>query len=359
MKNTLIQWCDSTINPVMGCDGCELWPSANKVVHELATFAARCGCAPDAARRIIKGVVGGHELSHLLRHHREISQDFSNQLCGDDRLATGLSQTIEKYAACYAGQIHRAKAGRPGFADHFEQPKLFHDRMAVAAGWSAPSPTDRADKPWLKGARRLIFVSDMGDALSANVPFEFLRDEIINNVVSANGSRHLWLWLSKRPARMAQFAQWLRTLDITWPDNLVAMTTVTSQSTAGRVDELRKVPAKFRGLSCEPLGGPIKIDLTGIHWVIAGGGSDKFADPFDVDWALQLRSDCRKAGAAFFLKQLGRNPRLNGLPIKLKDSHGGDWSEWPDATWRVRNIPPAFRQIPVIPGNSPAANQVQ
>jgi hypothetical protein len=22
---TAIEWCDSTINPVMGCDGCELW----------------------------------------------------------------------------------------------------------------------------------------------------------------------------------------------------------------------------------------------------------------------------------------------------------------------------------------------
>ena len=22
---TKIQWCDSTVNPTMGCDGCELW----------------------------------------------------------------------------------------------------------------------------------------------------------------------------------------------------------------------------------------------------------------------------------------------------------------------------------------------
>ena len=24
-KRTPIQWCDSTVNPTMGCDGCELW----------------------------------------------------------------------------------------------------------------------------------------------------------------------------------------------------------------------------------------------------------------------------------------------------------------------------------------------
>jgi protein gp37 len=27
---TKIQWCDSTCNPTMGCDGCELWAGAVK-----------------------------------------------------------------------------------------------------------------------------------------------------------------------------------------------------------------------------------------------------------------------------------------------------------------------------------------
>ena len=31
MKNTPIQWCDATINPAMGCDGCELWPPGVKI----------------------------------------------------------------------------------------------------------------------------------------------------------------------------------------------------------------------------------------------------------------------------------------------------------------------------------------
>jgi len=29
-KKTTIQWCDSTINPTMGCDGCELWDQNRK-----------------------------------------------------------------------------------------------------------------------------------------------------------------------------------------------------------------------------------------------------------------------------------------------------------------------------------------
>jgi hypothetical protein len=30
-KKTKIQWCDGTVNPVMGCDGCELWPTIGQL----------------------------------------------------------------------------------------------------------------------------------------------------------------------------------------------------------------------------------------------------------------------------------------------------------------------------------------
>lgn len=32
-KETKIQWCDSTVNPIMGCAGCELFPSPSKVLE--------------------------------------------------------------------------------------------------------------------------------------------------------------------------------------------------------------------------------------------------------------------------------------------------------------------------------------
>ncbi|WP_419161601.1 DUF5131 family protein [Candidatus Palauibacter sp.] len=38
-----------------------------------------------------------------------------------------------------------------------------------------------------------------------------------------------------------------------------------------------QVPACVRFLSCEPLLGPLELDLEGIHWVIVGkqwGGAD-------------------------------------------------------------------------------------
>ena len=96
-------------------------------------------------------------------------------------------------------------------------------------------------KPWLDGFPRLIFISDMGDALCDAVPFSFLRMEVIDNVVSPRGHRHTWLWLTKRPKRMVVFGKWLNTQGIVWPPNLWAGTTVTTAATTTRIDELLKV----------------------------------------------------------------------------------------------------------------------
>jgi hypothetical protein len=58
------------------------------------------------------------------------------------------------------------RAGHKGYVDAFEKPKLFPGRMAEAAKWIPTVTADNADKHWLMGTRRLIFISDMGDALS-------------------------------------------------------------------------------------------------------------------------------------------------------------------------------------------------
>lgn len=88
----------------------------------------------------------------------------------------------------------------------------------------------------------------------------------------AAGQQHVWLWLTKRPTRMPEFGEWLSERGVDWPANLVAMTTITDECTAKRAAALGRVPAKIRGLSCEPLGGLVEPHLNGIDWGIAGGG---------------------------------------------------------------------------------------
>jgi hypothetical protein len=47
---TKIQWCDTTVNPIMGCGGCELFPSSGKVLEAIDQAVAATGS------RIDKGI---------------------------------------------------------------------------------------------------------------------------------------------------------------------------------------------------------------------------------------------------------------------------------------------------------------
>jgi protein gp37 len=74
---------------------------------------------------------------------------------------------------------------------------------------------------------------------------------------------------------------------------------------AWRSDELRKIPARVRFISYEPALGPLAdtLDMTGIHWVIAGGESGPGFRPMDLQWARDMRDKCRASGVAYFFKQ--------------------------------------------------------
>lgn len=126
-----------------------------------------------------------------------------------------------------------------------------------------------------------------------------------------------------------------------------------------RIPHLLATPAAVRFLSCEPLLGPIDFlttlamcqDAPGkriavplgrqlIDWVIAGGESGPGTRPMDIAWVGSLVEQCRAAGIACFVKQLGAKPYWQEdatapLPLNKK---GGDWSEWP-AELQVREFP--------------------
>jgi protein gp37 len=181
----------------------------------------------------------------------------------------------------------------------------------------------------------------MGDTLSPEVAFDYLESEIIGNVTGTAGQRHLWLWLTKNPNRMAEFGRRLGDRGRSWPDNLVALTTVTGPATVWRAEALQKVPARFKGLSVEPLWDRVDLPLAGVDLCIVGGQSGDGAKPFDLDWALDLKRQCETTGTSFFLKQLGSNAWRNGQRIHLRHGHGGDWIEWPPE-FRVRRMPAGF-----------------
>jgi protein gp37 len=248
----------------------------------------------------------------------------------------------EQRQTCYAGVLHRRFGGvSTGYAPEFEQVTLFPGRMLRASRWSDLAGKERENKPWLNGMPRLIFISDMSDALSESIEFEYLRDEVIKNVSSEYGRRHRWLWLTKRPQRMAAFSRWL---DVDWPSNLWVATSITTQRSTTRIKHLLKVGDEntVRFLSVEPQWETINVEpwLSQINWVIQGGESGPAAHEFHMEWAESLIRQCESNNVPYFLKQLGSNVYQKGTEARLDHSHGGNWDEWPKPL-RVRQFPKA------------------
>jgi hypothetical protein len=192
------------INPRMGCNGCELWkPAAAIVAILLTTLMLLIRKPKTAVKQALARVVGHRTTSELYQDREQVAADLAARLSLTREQQGELVDVVRRECKCYAGLLGTFRAGHKGYADKFETPKLYPGRMAMAARWDSPDEKDRQGKPWLNGLPRLIFISDMGDALSAPVPVDYLRSEIIENAVSKDGRRHLWLWLTKRHGRWA------------------------------------------------------------------------------------------------------------------------------------------------------------
>jgi len=111
---------------------------------------------------------------------------------------------------------------------------------------------------------------------------------------------HTFQVLTKRPERTAALASRLP-----WPKNVWMGTSVENQRWTCRIEALQTVPAAVRFLSCEPLLGPLTLDLTDIHWVIAGGESGPRSRAMKPEWAEGIRDQCLAQGVSFFFKQWG------------------------------------------------------
>jgi protein gp37 len=102
-----------------------------------------------------------------------------------------------------------------------------------------------------------------------------------------------------------------------------------------RIDHLRKVPARIRFLSVEPLLEDVgALDLHDIHWVIVGGESGPKARPMHRAWALNVQQQCEAQNVAFFFKQWGGwgadgKKRAKSANGRILD--GRTWDEMPEA----------------------------
>ena len=283
---------------------------------------------------------------------------------------------------------------------------------------------------WKKPRR--IFVDSMSDLFH-----EKLSNKDIAAVfgVMAACPQHTFLVLTKRAQRMRQWFEWVvadgqypmdhgwpltpiercrqalfdagpvrqdRAMQKRWPlPNVWLGVSVEDQATADerishmlrcsaavlwislepQIADVRFRPEWLRDQPCAPPCGP-PIRHRGISWVVQGGESGPGARAFDLAWARSVRDQCKAAGTAYFLKQLGAHPgetmlttdrrtsgealadigtsgmleKLRQIPpgwtlthvpdgpprlgrhLRLRDRKGGDMAEWPEDL-RVREYP--------------------
>jgi len=174
---------------------------------------------------------------------------------------------------------------------------------------------------------RTIFVCSMTDAFGS-----FVDDAMLDRMfaVAALCPQHVFIFVTKRAARMraylgarngmgnsalcraindipAKLGNRRGALEMPLPNVWLIVSTEDQATFDERVADLWETPATVRGISAEPLLGPIWMGRHAglLDWVIAGGESGPNARPVHPAWVRSLRDQCHNAGTAFFFKQWG------------------------------------------------------
>ncbi len=222
---------------------------------------------------------------------------------------TGCTKISAGCDNCYAERFaerFRGVAGHP-YEQGFDL-TLRPGRIGQPLAWRTP---------------RMIFVNSMSDLFHKHVPFAFV-DSVFDTMERARW--HTFQVLTKRSSLMRKYvnARYKKRLV---PAHIWLGVSVEDGTKLSRVQHLRDTHATTRFLSVEPLIGPVgEIDLSGIHWVIAGGESGPNARPIRSEWAREVRDQCVEDGVPFFFKQWGGfRPKSGG---RLLDDR--EWNELPN-----------------------------
>lgn len=289
-----------------------------------------------------------------------------NPTTGCDRVSPGCANC---YALTLAPRL-QAMAQKRGPTDPYMRDG---DPKTSGPGFGLMMHPNKLDQPLRWKRPRRIFVNSMSDLFHPEVTDEFL-DQVFG--VMAMAPQHTFQVLTKRPERMREYlssrvipSEGLTRMEMVmvamdqmvsggdlsgpladmsrfaWPlPNVWLGTSVENARWRTRIDELREVPAAVRFLSCEPLLGPLVVDLqrfdggldlTGIDWVIIGGESGPGARPMEEFWVRDIIWIARKWGAAPFVKQMGDFWSREHLG---HGGHAGDINEFPEDL-RVREYP--------------------
>ena len=191
-----------------------------------------------------------------------------------------------------------------------------------AAAWAKRfgqsfEPHTTKQKPPRKG---VVFCGNMTDLFGEWVdetenPYHFIPVSCYNDQTAV-------LWLTKRAGKMAEcLARGDKDFDYKDPlsNHYFGFTAENQEWYDKRFREARKIPGWANWwISCEPLLGPINLDLTDRHpitgsrgviphlpsWVVVGCESGPKRRPCKIEWVESIAQQCADADVPVFVKQL-------------------------------------------------------
>lgn len=162
------------------------------------------------------------------------------------------------------------------------------------------------------------------------------------NIIRAN-PQYIWIILTKRMERAKHLlpADW----GSGWPNVWMVVSIENQLRWDERIADLVNTPAAVRGVSIEPMLGPVNMELgrhyivknneqfflySLINWVIVGGESGNETGnwlyrPCAAEWMKDIIKQCVEHDVPVWMKQLGTHiAKANGLKYA-----GEDWERWP------------------------------
>ena len=300
----------------------------------------------------------------------------------------GCSRASEGCRNCYAERMAARLAKIPATAERYGRVVGLDGRWngkLVMADYRTRELPLRVKRP------TTFFVNSMGDLFH---PVMDQGDVLVIYDIMRRCPQHTFIVCTKRPERIMPILygggeRYKRPVfEIgEFAPNIWHLTSVEDQATADRrIPELLKLRTEgadgwpVLGISAEPMLGMVDVtpyihfhqpeeaicgaqecggciddddkpceayiaerDKPTLDWVICGGESGPGARPFNVAWARDLRDQCKAAGVAFFMKQMGAKPIFSDIAgdvwTRLKSRKGADMAEWSEDFQDAREFP--------------------
>jgi protein gp37 len=209
---------------------------------------------------------------------------------------------------CYAARFSERFRGVKGHPfEHGFDLVLRPHKLSEPLSWRTP---------------RRIFVNSMSDLFQKEVPKAFI-DSVFATMEQADW--HVFQILTKRSSLLRNYVN-ERYSKHPAPPHIWVGVSIEDRRALTRLTHLKQTHARVRFISFEPLLQAIeRVDLTGIHWVIAGGESGPGARPVMAEWVRSIRDQCRSQRVAFFFKQWGgKTSKAGGNSLD-----GRPWLQYP------------------------------